>query len=98
MAQTPSLPNLHDATLIAVRVNWENALVTFELEPLPGAHVELTAREIRELNLTHREEWGPSVSVNSVEARTADGGETVLEIQMQSGDDIIVVCGSIDFA
>jgi hypothetical protein len=90
------LPNLHDAILLRVQVDWAEAVVTIETEQLPGVPVVLSAAGLYEFSLTHRLEWGPSVSINTVNLKTSEAGETSLTIQMQSGDYIRLVAARLD--
>jgi hypothetical protein len=67
-----------------------------ELERIPGVPVVSTATGLVELKITRRQEWGPSVSVNAVEIRTNETSETVLEIEMQSGDTIEIAAARVE--
>jgi len=91
----PDLPNLHDATLKDIHVDWGAATATLHLRAVPGVDVVLIAQGLRELQVAHRDPWGPSVSVNGVELVLTDDGEHSLCIEMQSGDDITVVAGQL---
>jgi hypothetical protein len=91
MSTEPQIPNLHDSILLHVRIDWEDAVATIEMEQTPGINVALAARGLRAFELTHQMEWGPSVCVNSAEVRMEEGGAITLLIEMQSGDTIRVV-------
>lgn len=98
MTSAPSLPNLHDATLLRVQAEWAGGIAAIELERAPGVVVIVTARGLREFSMTRRHEWGPSVSVNGAEIDTSDSGEYSLTIEMQSGDKIVVRAERLDVA
>jgi hypothetical protein len=88
---TPTLPNLHDAVLERLQVDWSAATVTVELHPVPGEPIVLTAYGVRELRVDHWEPWGPSAFVNSTEIHEAAAGHLRLRLEMQSGDNILIV-------
>jgi hypothetical protein len=98
LSTTSPLPNLHDAILLGVRLDWADALATIELERVPGVPVVLAAPGLREFRMTHRLEWGPSISVNRVDVQTNEAGESMLTIEMQSGDSIRLVAARIGVA
>jgi len=91
-----SLPNLHDAILQRVSVDWAEAVATIELERNPGVAVVLTAPGLCEFSLTHRQEWGPSVSVNGVDLQTDEDGKISMTIEMRSGDNIRLVAARLE--
>lgn len=74
-----------------MHVDWADGSATIELEPSPDVVLKLMARGLREFSLTKRDEWGPSVSVNSVALETNDAGESSVLIEMQSGDIVKLV-------
>jgi hypothetical protein len=92
----PLLPNLHDAILIRMHVDWADASATLELERVPDVPIVLVAQGLYEFGLTHRQEWGPSVSVNTVTSETDSAGRVSVDIQMQSGDHIKFVAERCD--
>jgi hypothetical protein len=91
LTPTPALPNLHDAVLENVEINWQDAAATVRLTLVPGppATVALEAEGLREVHLSHDQPWGPSIYVNGAEyVQVVGADEVTLRIQMQSGDDI----------
>jgi hypothetical protein len=84
------LPRLHDAVLKAVGVDWENGLLTVDVVRVPGGPAQLVCSGMTLLRMTRREEWGPSVFVNSVQARQQADGQTTIIVEIQSGDVIEV--------
>ena len=81
-----TLPKLHDATLLTVRSDWERKTVEIEIRA-PGGAFTLVWEDVVECSYTHRETWGPSVSIL--------GGQLVaegrFEFEIQSGDTLVVV-------
>ncbi len=93
--------DLHDAVVESIVVGWDKfAWVHFNLAP-NGAYVKpprplrLIGTELKHIECPQRNPWGPSDFVNGVEERKVDGG-TRLEIEMQSGDVIVVEATSFE--
>lgn len=87
--------DLHDATLYSLIFEWNTARATLTFRQHGTTHITMVAEEVRELALSHRLEWGPSVSVNAVTGpvnRAAE--EKFVEIEMQTGDKICIVAHS----
>lgn len=76
---------LHDATLLGISVKWDTGQVELHLETVDGP-VHISVSGLRSLQVSRHLRWGPSGSINAV-TRTNDG----LEIEMQSGDKIVIV-------
>lgn len=90
-----NLPNLHDAVLERVAVDWERASVAIDLTRVPGGATRLLLAGLVSLRLSHREEWGPSAYVNEVRLDELADGRFELRIEMQSGDPITVIARSL---
>ncbi len=83
---------MHDWTLISVSVAWEIGSAEFQLIKMGGECVSLSAERVIRLVVPHKNEWGPSVSINEVRGpTTVDGGMQKIEIEMQSGDLIEII-------
>jgi hypothetical protein len=93
-----SLPNLHDAVLERIEIVWETGIATIELRRVPGAAFVLTARGLLDFSMPRRQDWGPSVCVNSAHVQRNDEGEVLLTIEMQSGDTLSVIAKRLDTA
>jgi hypothetical protein len=93
---TPKLPNLHDAVLERLHVDWSAATVTVELHPVPGEPIVLTAYGVREVRVERWEPWGPSAFVNSAEIHEAAPGHVRLRLEMQTGDPVLIVAEQFD--
>ena len=95
---TPTLPNVHDAVLQRVSVDWPAATVAVELHPVPGDPLVITAYGVRELHVNRWEPWGPSAFVNNAEVHEAAAGQVRLRLAMQSGDQVLVVAEEFDLS
>lgn len=87
--------DMHDWTLIKIVYEWEHGghcRIFFRDRSSTDRSVE--AHQVSTLSIPRKEEWGPSVSVNSVSyKRSKDHQE--MNIEMQSGDVISVTAYSI---
>ena len=83
------LPRLHDATLLSIKLDWAEKVCTFDFVGAPSIpHAfSLVWSDVQELVIPRKDEWGPSVSVMSAK----NCGDNRYEIQMQSGDTIVIV-------
>jgi hypothetical protein len=57
--------DLHDATLIAVRVIWEDGICVVDIQHGTLGRCVLTFSEVWHLTLPRKQSWGRSVSINS---------------------------------
>lgn len=91
----PSLYQMHDATLVAIRLNWSERACTFEFAGSPRLPhpFTVTFSEVSDVSIPALHPWGPSVSV--LEITVHDGGR--YDITMQSGDTITVVASNFAF-
>ncbi|QBE63922.1 hypothetical protein [Pseudoduganella lutea] len=83
--------DLHDATLLAVHISWENGTCTVELRHGTLGHCVLTFSAVSYLALPRKQACGPSVSINSF-SRVGSGR---YEIWMQSGDLIEIEAANV---
>lgn len=74
--------DLHDATLIAMRLTWEDGTCVADIDHGTLGRCVLTFSAVSHLTLPRKKDWGRSVSINSFSVRTS--GQ--YEIEMQSGD------------
>lgn len=83
----------HDATLTLLAIDWKQATATiaFRLCATPSRSVSIVVTELLELHVPHRLPWGPSVFVNRLAVMNPASDEVRLEIEMQSGDLLVVV-------
>ncbi|HET7171861.1 MAG TPA: hypothetical protein VFI18_09525 [Gaiellales bacterium] len=94
-----ALPNLHDAILHTVVIDWETAVARCNLNvwfgsPLADPSAEMlpitvTLTGLKGATIPRGEPWGPSIYVNSGELRK-DEGAVEFWLEMQSGDEIVV--------
>ena len=78
--------NLHDATLLAVRVNWADGTCIVEVDHGTLGLCLLTFSSMSHLTLPRKQSWGRSVSINSLSMSSSGR----YEIEVQSGDLIII--------
>jgi hypothetical protein len=88
---SPSIPNLHDAILERVVVDWPAGTASIECSTAPDGRTVLVVQHIRQVRIDKRQPWGPSQSINSVYVDESSTGEVALYIEVQSGDDILIV-------
>jgi hypothetical protein len=91
------LPNLHDAQLFSMEVNWTEKILRFRLKHgWPSVRSELVLSGLRKLSMTTLDEWGPSVYVLGIKT-APHGADLHFLIEMQSGDVIEAVAVSFEF-
>ncbi len=78
--------NLHDATLVAVRVNWADGTCIVEVDHGTLGICLLAFSVMSHLTLPRKQDWGRSVSINSFSMPSSGR----YEIEVQSGDVIII--------
>ncbi len=92
-------PNLHDATLNNLSLEWQAAVVSlkFRISVFAPETATLHAEGVTHLKCSLLMPWGPSSSVNAaiLETRASD---QLLTIEMQSGDVIEICCREVTSA
>jgi hypothetical protein len=83
------LPELHDATLVAIRFDWEQGVAALTLRTSRRGEATLHMTDCTELVVPRHEEWGRSVSVLAANY-VDDDPNAGLVIEMQSGDRIVL--------
>jgi hypothetical protein len=86
---------LHDATLLHLTANWQKGEVRVALRALGSRLVTIVAANMTLLNWPRLQPWGESASVNEVRVQTANDPRR-LEIEMQSGDVIVIEAGRLE--
>ena len=83
----------HDATFTTLSIEWESGttVLSFKLSPETVEQMRLVVSGTSLLEFKREFPWGKSVSVNHLKVSTAGPGEQRVEVEMQSGDQIIVV-------
>ena len=85
---------LHDATLVEIQSSWESGDITIRLKTglSSASNASIKGVSGRLVEWPRKHPWGPSISVNEVRgpAPTSDGEASRLEIEMQSGDTIVL--------
>jgi len=87
--------NMHDWMLENVEVDWPSGCVSLRLSGY-NEHANIIAQKFLSVIVPKKENWGPSVSVNTMKWTKLDNGATVLSIEMQTGDVVEITAGSID--
>jgi hypothetical protein len=90
------LDNMHDATLISIKLDWESGtcVASFRGGPtIPGGPFLLRWTDVSDLHIPRTFAWGPSVSV----LLAVEDPPGCYALQLQSGDVITVKAGSIAF-
>lgn len=89
-------PWLHDATLVDLHLDWKTGVLTISLRMgIPRAGVfQLRGNRISLLDCPRRFPWGASVSVNDVRGPSSSPEGERLEIEVQSGDTLVVIAES----
>jgi hypothetical protein len=88
---TPEIPNLHDATLERVIVDWTARSASIHCATVSRGPVVLLVSGISEVRIDCRQPWGPSVSINQTYVDDSNQPEVALYVEMQSGDPIFVL-------
>jgi hypothetical protein len=89
---------LHDAVLSAIEVNWpdKSALLQFiPHEKYPTQPETIQVQGLRRLTADREQPWGPSTSVMTSAGPEVVDGSQRLTLQMQSGDEIVIVAAKI---
>jgi hypothetical protein len=99
MAQLETIPafawqDLHDATLDRLELHWKTGEAVLHVRTGLAAHprVEVVGTAVQRVACDRRLPWGPSASINRVRGpiAMADGQGQRLEIEMQSGDILVL--------
>jgi hypothetical protein len=92
-------PVLHDATLLHLTIDWGNEVkVKVEFRLASATTAVLIARAVRNHICPSRNPWGPSVSVNEFRGPCPlESGGCCVEIEMQSGDTILIEAGAFEW-
>jgi len=90
-------PDLHDAVLAQIQVDWISHEAALSFRHADGS-VGATVHGFSSIVLSRDEPWGPSSSVYAVESTRPERGGIRLELQMQSGDVLVVEGASLEWA
>ena len=89
-------PDLHDATLDSIGVDWPGRLATVTFRRGDSTATAVVSSLIR-LDLPRAEPWGPSSSVNSIEQTGEVGVAVRLSLEMQSGDVLVAEVAGVEW-
>lgn len=88
---------MHDWTLINIILNWLTNTVEIELKDSSSKTVFIKVLSPSLVNIPRKEEWGESISVNEYVGPTKlKNGSFRLEIEMQTGDNIVIEAAKIE--
>ena len=79
------LPNLHDAVLESVSVDFQSGTAELRVGLVGGGVVHLACKPFRRLVIDRDQPWGPSGFIMGV-----TGGTERLDVEMQSGDHVLI--------
>jgi hypothetical protein len=85
-------PEWHDAPLLSIGYEWASASVVVKVRTAEGER-QLRVREVARPEIPQLRPWGPSTSVNSDRSTPRDSAGTRLEIEMRSGDVLVIESG-----
>ena len=93
-----SLSELHDSTLLGLTLRWSEGEVVLSFQTGIAGRESLALRAcgVHKLCCPRQFPWGPSVSVNSIRESESQSLPALREltVEMQSGDEIVVVAES----
>jgi hypothetical protein len=82
---------LHDAVLLIVEMQWDDAKVVLTLRTANGLK-RVVMNESRRLECPRDLPWGPSVCVNEIRLESVPSSSGLrMEVEMQSGDVLVIV-------
>jgi len=88
---------MHDWILVDITYKWEDGgSCKFSLRDRNSNSLYIEARKVSELIIPRNEDWGPSSSINKVRDSFQNIKGKRLEIEMQSGDVIVICADEID--
>jgi hypothetical protein len=86
--------NFHDSSLLTIEFNWESGLTKIFISPyfpyINSKEVLITCEETFILELKKELPWGESIFLNEISWKLYEKEKQIIEIEMQSGDKIIV--------
>ncbi len=84
--------------MLSILFEWKVARVTVTLRTSKSEVVAIVANGVSDLRIPQMKEWGPSVSVNQIRGPfRLENGRHKLEIEMQSGDVILIDASDFKF-
>ncbi|EFC2602488.1 hypothetical protein CT362_004945 [Escherichia coli] len=86
---------MHDWTLVSLLVNWKESSLIIKLLNNNSIPVDIVLEGIKSVSIPKWDEWGESVSINTVNVIN-DPTYKTMEIEMQSGDIIKAIAENIN--
>lgn len=90
-----NMNHCHDWTLIGLNISWQIGELQVEMLDSASKRRMWIAKNLVSLVLPRQHPWGPSVSINKVEASKV-GSSITARLEMQSGDVIECIAGSFE--
>jgi hypothetical protein len=82
----------HDWTLKTIHFDWMHTCATISFDSANTQNLLLIAQQVADIHVPAVNPWGPSASVNEIVGPCDSGnGLKKLEIEMQSGDVIVLI-------
>lgn len=89
----PALERLHDAEIVRIEYGASDRTATIHLRSCELEMTRIDVSETSEIQIGARSPWGRSSAINSVQLTTAEDVGFRLVIEMQSGDNIVILAG-----
>lgn len=89
-----SLETLHDVEIDRIECKLSDRTVTIKLRGHELGWTRIEASEVSEIQIGARSPWGRSSAINSAQLTTLEDVGFRLVIEMQSGDNIVVIAGA----
>lgn len=88
---------LHDATLRTLSFDWKQGALELLIKTATG-FLTLRATDVKQLSCPRQHPWGPSAHINDARSIKGENGRGTLELEMQSGDVIVIEAASFTAA
>lgn len=87
------LERLHDAEIVRIEYDVNERTATIFLRSYEPEMTRIDVSETSELQIGARSPWGRSSAINSAQLTTMEDEGFRLVIEMQSGDNIVILAG-----
>ncbi len=100
VADSASWATLHGATLVDLELSWASGTMRVHLRPrgTVGKAAKIEATRLVSLQCPRRFPWGDSLEVCEIHGPVETNEGSQIEMQMQSGDLIIMLAQSFDLS
>lgn len=87
---------LSGATLVYLQLDWTSGKLRMTLRGDSSDRVKIEATNLTSLQCPRRFPWGESIEVKEVRAPVMTNEGSMLEVQMQSGDLLVLIADSFE--